>query len=546
MSFLKRHWDALTDAIIRPPRAQYTQAALGRTVFRIDRQKYRREDLTVTNDRNQQLACSWWTPVDFDDKSSPLPCVIYCHGNCGSRCDAIESVALLLPEGYTVFALDFSGSGQSGGEFISLGCFEQRDLAAVVAHLRTKPQVSTIGLWGRSMGAATSIMYASTDPSIGGMVLDSPFTKLSELAYEIIESSNMKIPRMLVGVGLKLIRGTVKKRADFDIDDIDPSAVIQSTFVPALFAHASGDTFVGPHHSQKLASLYPGDQNLVTFEGDHNSGRPSFFHDSVIIFYHNTLQAGLTLPDRAPVALPDDDEASDMISHHDTNILSGNTSNAFIQNLMTSHGMGNSQTAVQGAVLQGQQHGHSASDREGHDGDEEDEGLYHEYDGFGGMTAEDIEEQQLQEALRLSMLEVSGGGDNNANQTTAATTAAMPAPTRVPTKPSSAAPPPRAPTGPPSTAPPPVGPPQLTPSSTTTSATFMPPPPNTTKRTVDSKPPSIDELIMATESPPPPATPPSVTAPAQSQTEATTTTTTTATPAAPVTSNAMTDPSAGQ
>jgi hypothetical protein len=38
--------------------------------------------------------------------------------------------------------------------------------------------VSTIGLWGRSMGAVTALMYADYDPSIGGLVLDSPFSNL--------------------------------------------------------------------------------------------------------------------------------------------------------------------------------------------------------------------------------------------------------------------------------------------------------------------------------------------------------------------------------
>lgn len=36
------------------------------------------------------------------------------------------------------------------------------------------------------MGAATALMYAASDPSIGALVLDSPFSNLLELSSEIV------------------------------------------------------------------------------------------------------------------------------------------------------------------------------------------------------------------------------------------------------------------------------------------------------------------------------------------------------------------------
>lgn len=61
-------------------------------------------------------------------------------------------------------------------------------------------------------------------------------------------------------------------------------------FIPALFACATGDDFILPHHTQDLYEKYAGDKNIVRFEGDHNSPRPEFFFNSVVIFFHNTLQ----------------------------------------------------------------------------------------------------------------------------------------------------------------------------------------------------------------------------------------------------------------
>lgn len=40
----------------------------------------------------------------------------------------------------------------------------------VVQHLRAQGGVSSIGLWGRSMGAVTALLYSHLDPDIAGMV----------------------------------------------------------------------------------------------------------------------------------------------------------------------------------------------------------------------------------------------------------------------------------------------------------------------------------------------------------------------------------------
>ena len=42
----------------------------------------------------------------------------------GCRADANEAAVILLPSNITVFALDFSGSGLSDGDYVSLGWHE--------------------------------------------------------------------------------------------------------------------------------------------------------------------------------------------------------------------------------------------------------------------------------------------------------------------------------------------------------------------------------------------------------------------------------------
>jgi cephalosporin-C deacetylase-like acetyl esterase len=218
-----------------------------------------------------------------------MPCVIYLHGNSSSRLEALEAVPYLLPSNITLFCFDFGGCGMSEGEYISLGWYEREDLALIIEYLRKYKRVSTIGLWGRSMGAVTSLLYGDRDPSIAGMVLDSPFCDMKQLVHELAKSYT-KIPSFLISGALKLVRSTVKSKAKFDMLDLAPINHVANCYIPALFAVANSDDFIQPHHAQKLFDSYAGDKNIVRFEGDHNSPRPKFFLDSVTIFFYNTLQ----------------------------------------------------------------------------------------------------------------------------------------------------------------------------------------------------------------------------------------------------------------
>jgi fermentation-respiration switch protein FrsA (DUF1100 family) len=216
--------------------------------------------------------------------------VIYCHGNSGCRADASEAAIILLPSNITVFTLDFSGSGLSGGEHVTLGWNEKDDLTAVVNYLRNDGNVSLIGLWGRSMGAVTCLMYGAEDPSIAGMVLDSPFSDLVDLMMELVDTYKVRLPKFTVKFAIQYMRRTIQKKAKFDIADLNTIKVAKSCFVPALLGHAIDDDFIQPHHSDRIFEAYMGDKNIIKFEGDHNSPRPQFYFDSINIFFHNVLQ----------------------------------------------------------------------------------------------------------------------------------------------------------------------------------------------------------------------------------------------------------------
>ncbi|XP_014509049.1 uncharacterized protein LOC106768415 isoform X1 [Vigna radiata var. radiata] len=276
--------------VIRPPRAEYNpDQYLWEKEFTLASRTYQRQDLELKNARGYTLKCSHYLPSPFPEDTS-LPCVIYCHGNSGCRADANEAAVILLPSNITVFTLDFSGSGLSDGEYVSLGWHEKDDLKMVVSYLRSNKQISRIGLWGRSMGAVTSLLYGAEDPSIAGMVLDSAFSNLYNLMMELVDVYKIRLPKFTVKMAVQYMRRVIEKKAKFDIMNLNCLLVAPKTFIPVLFGHASDDKFIQPHHSDLISESYAGDKNVIKFDGDHNSSRPQLFYDSVSIFFYNVLR----------------------------------------------------------------------------------------------------------------------------------------------------------------------------------------------------------------------------------------------------------------
>jgi len=221
---VKAGYQALVKVVIRPPRATFDERRLGARDFgikppRLAQEQHgggakksvvpepvgvHRDDLAVRNERGIEVKYSLWSPTTTTTTTTtttgsaekkkvppaprePPPCVVYVHGN---ACSRLGSLSLLRPfalGGVALCAIDCAGSGNSGGEFVSLGHYERDDVAAVVDDLRKRRLVGRVALWGRSMGAATALLYASTrDPHVAAVVADSPYSSLVDLCRELV------------------------------------------------------------------------------------------------------------------------------------------------------------------------------------------------------------------------------------------------------------------------------------------------------------------------------------------------------------------------
>jgi pimeloyl-ACP methyl ester carboxylesterase len=227
--------------------------------------------------------------------------VIYMHGNASARVEALPQLSFLLSLGVDVFCFDFAGSGQSDGDYVSLGFYEREDLSRVVQHLRmTKTQIC---LWGRSMGASTALMYASRDPTISCMIVDSSFSSLVRVAEELVEKvreQGIGVPGIVTSVALRMIEYTVLRKAGFNIKDIAPVDHVGKCLVPALIVAGQHDDFIQKEHSESICEKYAGDTNLLIVQGGHNDPRPKIMLEAATHF----LRKRMNLPTEWELSVP--------------------------------------------------------------------------------------------------------------------------------------------------------------------------------------------------------------------------------------------------
>ncbi|MCQ2815999.1 MAG: alpha/beta hydrolase [archaeon] len=281
-------YDTLWKAIIRPPREKYEIGDLGEPNFTYHKIAYERTDYSLVNKRGYTLQCSFLQPPVNIRKDYIMPVVVYLHGNSSCRLEGLKSCQELLKSNINIFTFDFSGCGLSEGDYITLGWNEKDDVSVVVDFLEKLPGVGNIGLWGRSMGAATTMMYTSSDPRIKAICMDSPFGDFNKLAHDLC-GSFIKLPDFLFNSTFSIVKGTVKDKCGLDLNKLQPALFANKTSTPAFFIHAMNDELIKVDQTLKMYESYKGPKTLNIVEGGHNSVRQKHIYEKVAKFFDKYL-----------------------------------------------------------------------------------------------------------------------------------------------------------------------------------------------------------------------------------------------------------------
>ena len=247
------------------------------------------EDVSFLSEEDDITLHGWYIPAPDSERL-----LIIAHGAGGNRADATiglpDIITGLAGHGYSILAFDFRGHGESGGDRISAGYYEVRDLSGAVSYAKTRG-CERIGVLGFSMGASTAVMTAGANTDIDAVVADSSSADLGDIiGTEFQKRAGMPeifLPPLLFMV--KLVYGVdfmAIRPIDY-VTDIAPR--------PVLFIHGMKDETIPWQHSERLyqASDNPGNQLWLVPEAAHVRSyinRPDAYLETVLSFFDSALK----------------------------------------------------------------------------------------------------------------------------------------------------------------------------------------------------------------------------------------------------------------
>jgi len=121
----------------------------------------------------------WYVP------SRNRAAVVLVHGFADNRAQLLFEARALARAGYGVLLFDLRGHGESGGDRVTWGDRERRDVTAALDFVSTRPDVEAtrLGLFGFSMGGTTSLLVAEQDPRVRAVAAAGAYPALEADIY---------------------------------------------------------------------------------------------------------------------------------------------------------------------------------------------------------------------------------------------------------------------------------------------------------------------------------------------------------------------------
>ena len=199
---------------------------------------------------NGPLLHGWFLPAP-EDSAWRSWAVVVSHGNGGNISHRLDLYRIWHEEGFPVLAYDYRGYGRSGGFPTPGGTFTDAESAHGWLVERNFAPERILAL-GESLGGGVAVELARRR-EIGGLVLQSTFTGLQDLASELF-------PWLPVRT-----LGTIR----YPVRDHLPSLE-----VPVLLLHGRQDTIIPFSHALRNREAIRSPAHLEELEGDHNDPLP--------------------------------------------------------------------------------------------------------------------------------------------------------------------------------------------------------------------------------------------------------------------------------
>lgn len=205
---------------------------------------FSKEIWTVSSFDGFELHATYFSPAQESHRWA-----ILVHGYGRDQRFAFDYAEEYLKQGYNVLTPDLRAAGTSGGEYITMGTFESRDIVLWAEKIIERDPQAKIILHGVSMGAATVLMAVALEPkNLVAVVEDCGYTN----AYEMFTVQLEKIFGLPEFPVMPIVDIVSKIKIGAKISDAAPIDYVSKINVPTLFIHGDADKLVPYEMMQKL------------------------------------------------------------------------------------------------------------------------------------------------------------------------------------------------------------------------------------------------------------------------------------------------------
>ncbi len=198
----------------------------------------------------------WFIPAVKSDKA-----VILVHGHTANRNEGMRWVRPFHEAGFHVLTFDLRNSGKSEGDSTSLGYHERNDVIAAVDFLADEKNINSIGVFGVSMGAATSVLAMAEDKRIQAGIFEAGYADFGDLLVTRAKE-DFGLPKYPLIPVVKLVFN-LRTGADMDSVSMEKNLPRLSQR-PVLIIHCKDDDYIPYEHGLRNFNALKSNREMWT------------------------------------------------------------------------------------------------------------------------------------------------------------------------------------------------------------------------------------------------------------------------------------------